>query len=72
MVGIRKTSRGVEIDFSTTMFLHETFLLVKKEKGRELIQQMQEMIEKRDHFSLFHFLLENLGSGIFYEIPKTF
>jgi hypothetical protein len=64
MVAVRKTEKGVEIDFTSTLFFHEMFLL----KGDVLKKELQKLVEEKNSFALFTFLINEIGEKIFYYI----
>lgn len=60
MVTVRETQKGVEIDFTSTMFFHE-MMLVPSEKRDELVK----LVAEKNNSKLFEFLLNNIGAEIF-------
>lgn len=64
MVAIHKTEKGLFIDFSSTMFMHEMFLL--KDSNDKLL--LQKLVEAKDSEGIFKLIINKLGTDIFYFI----
>lgn len=64
MIAIKTTDKGLEIDFNSTMFMHEMFLL-KNSEDKILLQRF---VEARDNESIFKLIVDRLGIDIFYFI----
>ena len=64
MIAIHKTDQGLFIDFNSTMFMHEMFLL--KDSSDKLL--LQKLVEQRDDEGIFKLIVDRLGIDIFYFI----
>ena len=61
MVTVKTENGKLTIDFSSTMWFHETILCPSEHR-----KELHELIEKKDNEKLFRFCVKHFGEKIFY------